>query len=137
MFTTVVSGSNGRPNTILADSVVEHEATNLVDHFAFADLVVGNDTGLTHLAASSAFSDAPPPLVCSLHSRHSPTKWNVGSCNHIGVGTTFTFKLTAQDLCPIRDEIDEFAHGSSMQLIDPKAVAQLLHRLVFQLGPRQ
>jgi hypothetical protein len=88
-------------------------AADCVDVFADAELVIGNDTGLTHLAALTRRADGTGPTVLGLASRHAHTKWTTGNFNHTTVGTRFSAMLSAADRCPVRDDLDDTLWGSA------------------------
>src|SRR5215472_13950001 len=50
-------------------------AADCVDLFAAAELVIGNDTGLTHLAAMTTRNDLSGPQVIGIYGRHGHAKW--------------------------------------------------------------
>jgi hypothetical protein len=93
---------------------------------AACDLVIGNDTGLTHLAAAARRPDGTGPQVIGLHARHSHTKWRTGLPWHHAIATAFSEKMHREDRCPVRDRIDDRAFGAAANIgaITP---AQLAH----------
>jgi Glycosyltransferase family 9 (heptosyltransferase) len=93
---------------------------------AACDLVIGNDTGLTHLAAATRRPDGAGPQVIGLHARHSHTKWRTGLPWHHAIATAFSEKMHREDRCPVRDRIDDRAFGAAANIgaITP---AQLAH----------
>jgi ADP-heptose:LPS heptosyltransferase len=92
----------------------------LVDLFPHCHLVVGNDTGLTHLAAKARSS---PPVV-GLYARHSHSKWRTGLLHHHAVATDLSDRMHQGDLCPVRDVI---APGTDVHIsaFPPAALAQV------------
>jgi hypothetical protein len=83
--------------------VVDAEPGELTALFAQCDVVLGNDTGLTHLAAlSSARAE-----VVGLHGRHSHSKWRTGLSRHHALATPFSEHMHRRDLCPVRDGLHE------------------------------
>lgn len=80
-------------------------ADHLADLFPHCDLVVGNDTGLTHLAGMTRRSDGAGPPVVGLYARHSHSKWRTGLPHHHAVATRFSERMHQGDLCPVRDAI--------------------------------
>ena len=94
--------------------------------FAAADIVVGNDTGLLHLAALSD-SPAGPPQVIGIYGRHSYSKWITGRPNHHAIATAFSEWMHRFDLCPVRDAIDDSLFGAAANLvsISPALLAQI------------
>ncbi|MFG2674488.1 glycosyltransferase family 9 protein [Streptomyces sp. NPDC048445] len=80
-------------------------ANDLADLFPYCRLVVGNDTGLTHLAALARGSDGSGPPVVGLYARHSHSKWRTGLPHHHAVATGQSHRMHQGDLCPVRDAI--------------------------------
>jgi ADP-heptose:LPS heptosyltransferase len=101
--------------------------------FATADLVIGNDTGLTHLAALSLGRGREAQVV-GLYGRHSYAKWNTGRSNHHAIATVFSQWMKAADLCPVRDEIDDSVYGDAANLasIIPSYIAEVAAALLDQ-----
>lgn len=89
--------------------------------FARCDVVLGNDTGLTHLAAlSSARAE-----VVGLYGRHSHSKWRTGLSRHHALATPFSERMHRRDLCPVRDGLDEReAPRSPLSSIPPATLAE-------------
>jgi hypothetical protein len=83
------------------------DAVECLDVFASADVVIGNDTGLTHLAALTERPDGTGPQVIGLYGRHAHTKWTTGHSRHHAIATPFSKMLAAADRCPVRDQIDD------------------------------
>jgi hypothetical protein len=79
-------------------------ADDLADLFPHCHLIVGNDTGLTHLAALTHASDDSSPPVVGLYARHSHSKWRTGLPHH-AVATDQSHRMHQGDLCPVRDSI--------------------------------
>nr|WP_237526034.1 glycosyltransferase family 9 protein [Streptomyces sp. SID4923] len=77
-------------------------AEQLADLFPHCDLVVGNDTGLTHLAAMTRSPERP---VIGLYARHSHSKWRTGLPHHHATATDLSDRMHQGDLCPVRDAI--------------------------------
>ncbi|WP_017600658.1 glycosyltransferase family 9 protein [Nocardiopsis lucentensis] len=71
--------------------------------FARCDLVLGNDTGLTHLAA---FVSSKAEVI-GLYGRHSHSKWRTGLDHHHALATPFSERMHRWDMCPVRDGLDE------------------------------
>jgi len=92
-------------------------ATECVDVFASAEIVIGNDTGLTHLAALTCRSDGTSPHVIGLYGRHAHTKWTTGAGHHHAIATPFSQMLAAADRCPVRDRLDDSAWSESSRLV--------------------
>jgi hypothetical protein len=85
-------------------------------NLATCDLVVGNDTGLTHLAAATRLPGGSGPQVIGLHARHSHTKWRTGLDWHHALATPFSERMHREDLCPVRDRIDDRQFGSAADI---------------------
>jgi hypothetical protein len=83
---------------------------------AACDLVIGNDTGLTHLAAATRRQDGTGPHVIGLHARHSHAKWRTGLAWHHALATAFSEKMHREDRCPVRDKIDDTAFGAASDI---------------------
>jgi ADP-heptose:LPS heptosyltransferase len=83
------------------------DAVDCLDVFASAELVIGNDTGLTHLAALTTRPDGSGPQVVGLYGRHAHTKWTTGSRRHHAIATAWSQMLAAADRCPVRDRLDD------------------------------
>ncbi|MEU1797535.1 glycosyltransferase family 9 protein [Streptomyces californicus] len=77
-------------------------AEQLAGLFLHCDLVVGNDTGLTHLAAMTRSPERP---VIGLYARHSHSKWRTGLPHHHAVATDLSDRMHQGDLCPVRDAV--------------------------------
>ncbi|QLQ40322.2 glycosyltransferase family 9 protein [Micromonospora robiginosa] len=91
-------------------------AVECLDLFATAELVVGNDTGLTHLAALTTRPDGTGPTVVGLYGRHAHTKWITGSTRHHAVATPFSQLMSIADACPVRDGYDDTIWSSASDL---------------------
>jgi hypothetical protein len=85
-------------------------------HLAACDLVIGNDTGLTHLAAATRQPDGTGPHVVGLYARHSHTKWRTGLPWHHALATAFSEAMHRDDLCPVRDRIDDRQYGPAADI---------------------
>lgn len=92
------------------------DAAECLDVFASARLVIGNDTGLTHLAALTQRPDGSGPQVIGLYGRHAHNKWTTGSGRHHAVATPFSQMLALADRCPVRDHLDDAAWTGSASL---------------------
>lgn len=92
------------------------DAVDCLDVFAAADLVIGNDTGLTHLAALTRRPDDTAPDTIGLYSRHAYTKWTTGASHHHAVATRFSCMMALADRCPVRDDIDDTLWGSAADI---------------------
>lgn len=97
-------------------TITGRAAERCVDELAAAELVIGNDTGLTHLAALTDRDDGTSPQVIGLYARHAHGKWVTGRENHTAIATRFSAMLHAADRCPVRDQIDDTAWGSASDL---------------------
>ncbi|WP_159944994.1 MULTISPECIES: glycosyltransferase family 9 protein [unclassified Nocardiopsis] len=75
----------------------------LISRFARCDVVLGNDTGLTHLAALASRRAE----VIGLYGRHSHSKWRTGLARHHALATPFSESMHRWDMCPVRDGLDE------------------------------
>ncbi|MFI2486863.1 glycosyltransferase family 9 protein [Promicromonospora kroppenstedtii] len=108
------------------DVIAGLDATDCLDVFATAALVIGNDTGLTHLAALTERPDGTSPQVLGLYGRHSYAKWMTGRSNHHAVATPFSQMLAHADRCPVRDQLDDAVWGNASDLrqIPPAAIAR-------------
>ncbi|MGW3493399.1 glycosyltransferase family 9 protein [Streptomyces sp. NPDC001020] len=97
---------------------------HLADLFPYCHLVVGNDTGLTHLAAMARTRDGSGPPVIGLYARHSHSKWRTGLPHHHAVATGLSDRMHQGDLCPVRDAIapDTDTH---MDAFSPTSLAQI------------
>ena len=69
------------------------DAVDCLDVFASAEIVIGNDTGLTHLAALTERADGTGPQVIGLHGRHAHSKWTTGCPRHHAIATPFSHML--------------------------------------------
>jgi ADP-heptose:LPS heptosyltransferase len=95
---------------------------DLVDLLPQTNLVLGNDTGLTHLAALARNPDGTGPHVIGLHARHSHSKWRTGLPHHHAIATPASERMHQGDLCPVRDRITQ-AEGSDITAITPATLA--------------
>jgi hypothetical protein len=95
-------------------------------YFANCHLVIGNDTGLTHLAAATRRPDGSGPEVIGLHARHSHAKWRTGLPWHHALATPFSEKMHREDRCPVRDKIDDRVFGAASEIgsITPRQLAE-------------
>ncbi|MFF8467454.1 glycosyltransferase family 9 protein [Streptomyces griseus] len=96
----------------------------LADLFPHCHLIVGNDTGLTHLAAMARGRGGGSPPVIGLYARHSHSKWRTGLPHHHAVATNLSDRMHQGDLCPVRDAIapDTDVH---MDAFPPTALTQV------------
>jgi Glycosyltransferase family 9 (heptosyltransferase) len=102
------------------------DAVDCLDVFASAEMVIGNDTGLSHLAALTERPDGTGPQVIGLYGRHAHTKWTTGSDRHHAIATPFSQMLSAADRCPVRDHLDDSLWSASAALteIPPELIAE-------------
>ncbi|MGC4768874.1 glycosyltransferase family 9 protein [Micromonospora sp. DT44] len=100
-------------------------AVDCIDLFATAELVIGNDTGLTHLAALTIRPDGTQPHVVGLYGRHGYAKWITGSPHHHAVATPFSHLMSVADACPVRDCYDDtlWSTASDLRAIPAKDIA--------------
>jgi hypothetical protein len=114
------------PDDVTAELLRDAHYGLAAQALAACDLVIGNDTGLTHLAAATRGPDGAGPQVIGLHARHSHTKWRTGLPWHHAIATAFSEKMHREDRCPVRDRIDDRAFGEAANIasITP---AQLAH----------
>ncbi|MGH3466581.1 MAG: glycosyltransferase family 9 protein, partial [Thermocrispum sp.] len=107
------------------------DAVDCLDVFATAEVVIGNDTGLTHLAALTKRPDGTSPHVIGLYSRHSHTKWTTGANRHHAVATPFSQMLTLADRCPVRDHLDDglWTKSASLAELPAEVIADFASQL--------
>jgi hypothetical protein len=117
-FTLITGASAKDPAALTASMNVLSgiPAADCVDVFASADTVIGNDTGLTHLAALTCRPDGSSPHVIGLYGRHAHTKWITGADHHHALATPFSQMLAAADRCPVRDRLDDSVWAGSAQI---------------------
>ncbi|MEU8927663.1 glycosyltransferase family 9 protein [Kitasatospora sp. NPDC048545] len=104
-------------------------AEDLADLLPQTDLVLGNDTGLTHLAALARNPNGAGPHVIGLYARHSHSKWRTGLPHHHAIATPASELIHQGDLCPVRDHLDQ-PTDADLTAITPAAVADLATRLL-------
>ena len=109
------------------------DAVDCLDVFASAEVVIGNDTGLTHLAALTERPDGTSPQVIGLYGRHSHTKWTTGTGHHHAIATPFSQMLAAADRCPVRDHLND---APVVAVSGPRRHPGRGHRRVRQRTPR-
>jgi hypothetical protein len=101
-FTLVVNEESraapARSASLPVNVVLNAQATEYVDVFAASELVVGHDTGLTHLAALTIRPDGSGPQVIALHGRYSHLKWLTGSARHHSVATPTAQMMALADV---------------------------------------
>lgn len=96
-------GPSANSPDLRIDCVADADLEELSTLFARCDVVLGNDTGLTHLAALTSTGTE----VVGLYGRHSHSKWRTGLSHHHALATPFSEHMHRQDLCPVRDGLDE------------------------------
>ncbi|MGW3558051.1 glycosyltransferase family 9 protein [Streptomyces sp. NPDC000963] len=140
----LIGGNPGDGLSITAEAPRRHvqvlhldgmPADHLADLFPHCHLVVGNDTGLTHLAAMAGGGrDGGGPPVIGLYARHSHSKWRTGLPHHHAVATTLSDRMHQGDLCPVRDAIapDTDVH---MDAFPPAVLAQIGLELLNEVRP--
>ena len=114
---TLVPGQEAVPAVIPGiDVAAGLDTVECLDLFATAALVIGNDAGLTHLAALAQRPDGTSPQVIGLYARHSHAKWTTGRPNHHAVAAPFSSLLALADRCPVRDGLDDAVWGRAADL---------------------
>jgi hypothetical protein len=113
------------------EALVGLDAVDCLDVFASADVVIGNDTGLTHLAALTERPDGTGPQVVGLYGRHAHTKWTTGTERHHAVATPFSQMLAFADRCPVRDQLDDalWADAANLAAIPAELIAEFAGEL--------
>ncbi|MFD9716034.1 glycosyltransferase family 9 protein [Streptomyces sp. NPDC059076] len=108
-------------------------ADHLADLFPHCHLIVGNDTGPTHLAAMAHGRNGSSPPVIGLYARHSHSKWRTGLPHHHAFATDLSERMHQGDLCPVRDAItpDTDVH---MDAFPPDTLAQVSLELLNGMG---
>lgn len=131
-FTLIPGVTDLVPAATEVSVLAARSAADCLDVFASAALIVGNDTGLTHLAALTRRADGTSPQVIGLYGRHAHSKWTTGRRNHHAVATAFSQRLSDADRCPVRDMIDDRLWGSAADIrsIPASAVASFALRLI-------
>lgn len=116
---TLITGADGQPTQHTDIEILAGlDVVDCLDVFASAELVIGNDTGLTHLAALTERPDGTGPQIIGLYSRHAHTKWTTGNQRHHAIATRFSQMLAAADRCPVRDHFDDALWSVSASLAD-------------------
>lgn len=108
-------------------------ADDLADLFPHCQLIVGNDTGLTHLAALARDSDGNGPPVVGLYARHSHSKWRTDLPHHHAVATGQSDLMHQGDLCPVRDAISS-GTDVHMDTFPPASLARVCLDLLNGVG---
>jgi hypothetical protein len=97
-FTFVLPTDVGFAPILPGDALRGVPASECIDLFASANLVIGNDTGLTHLAALTRRKDDSGPDVIGLYGQHSYLKWRTGTWRHHAVATRYSQMLALADV---------------------------------------
>lgn len=121
-FTMITSADGDHVPRGGIETLAGPDAVDCLDVFASAAVVIGNDTGLTHLAALTRRPDGTGPQVIGLYSRHAHNKWTTGTSRHHAVATAFSRMLALADRCPVRDQIDDAAWAQSASIAALPAV---------------
>jgi hypothetical protein len=118
---------NGQFQSLHLDGIPVNDLADLLPH---CSLVIGNDTGLTHLAALSRHERGTGPHVIGLHARHSHSKWNTGLPHHHAVSTAFADQMHQGDLCPVRDALTPAVDDSHLAVVAPAWLAGICAELL-------
>lgn len=120
------------PDDVIVEILQGAHFSLIGDRLSACDLVIGNDTGLVHLAAATRASDGSGPQVLGLHARHSHAKWRTGLTWHHALATAFSEAMHQNDLCPVRDKIDDRAFGAASDIgaIAPACLADIASELL-------
>ena len=116
---TLITSTDAKPAPLADIEILAGlDAPACLDMFASAEVVIGNDTGLTHLAALTERPDGTGPHVIGLYGRHAHTKWTTGADRHHAIATPFSQMLALADRCPVRDHLDDTLWSQSANLAD-------------------
>jgi hypothetical protein len=116
---TLITSTDAEPVALAGiDVLAGPDAVDCLDVFASAEMVIGNDTGLTHLAALTERTDGTGPHVIGLYGRHAHTRWTTGTARHHALATPFSQMLALADRCPVRDHLDDALWAQSASLAD-------------------
>lgn len=119
---SLITGTGAQPSQLAdIDLLTGLDAPACLDVFASAEMVIGNDTGLTHLAALTESADETGPQVIGLYGRHAHTKWTTGNDRHHAIASPFSQMLAAADRCPVRDHLDDSLWSVAASLADTPA----------------
>jgi hypothetical protein len=113
---TGIDTPSARTASVAMDVLIGPTVEDCLDAYASAAIVIGNDTGLTHLAALTRRSDGTSPHVIGICGRHAHTKWTTGADHHHAIATPFSQMLAAADRCPVRDRLDDALWATSADL---------------------
>ena len=83
----------------------------MAELFSKSKIVIGNDTGFTHLAAMSV-SSIGRPKVFTIYSRHDYGKWSTGKNNIYPLFKKLSEYLSKNNMSIQRDKIDVTSWGS-------------------------
>lgn len=128
---SVITADPASPHRLPEFGAVDHEVhgglpdVDCLDLFGSAAVVIGNDTGLTHLAALCTRPDGQGPHVIGLYGRHSYAKWTTGAAQHHAVATAFSQMMAVADACPVRDNLDDslWDAASNIHLLPAERIA--------------
>lgn len=116
---TLITSADAEPARLADIEILASlDAVDCLDVFASAEVVIGNDTGLTHLAALTERADGTSPHIIGLYGRHAHTKWTTGADRHHAIATPFSQMLAAADRCPVRDHLDDVLWSQSASLAE-------------------
>ncbi|MGH4014750.1 MAG: glycosyltransferase family 9 protein [Pseudonocardiaceae bacterium] len=116
---TLITSTDAEPTPLDGIEILAGlDAVDCLDVFASAEVVIGNDTGPTHLAALTERPDGSSPHVVGLYGRHAHTKWTTGTARHHAIATPFSRMLALADRCPVRDHLDDALWSQSASLAD-------------------
>ncbi|WP_326597890.1 glycosyltransferase family 9 protein [Streptomyces sp. NBC_01803] len=119
--------ANAQLQSLRLDGLPVNDLADLLPH---CSLVIGNDTGLTHLAALSRGETGEGPHVIGLHARHSHSKWNTGLPHHHAVSTVFAHQMHQGDLCPVRDALTPTDDDCHLDAVAPAWLASICAELL-------
>ena len=124
------------PHGVTVELLRDAHYSRAAQALAACNLVIGNDTGLTHLAAATRLPDGTGPQVIGLHARHSHAKWRTGLPWHHAIATAFSEKMHHEDRCPVRDRIDDRAFGAAANIasITPAQLADFAGEVLTPLA---
>ena len=119
-----------RPPAPLRLSNNAHDLPTLLQLFARATLVIGNDTGLLHAAAMTK-SDTRLGVI-GIYGRHSYFRYTTGDPRHYAIATPFAQAMAFSDGSPQRDRIaDEwYPRAAGIRRIPPKFIAECAVRVL-------
>lgn len=123
---SLTDGPDTIPDGITVEVLSDAHFSHAGQRLAACDLVIGNDTGLTHLAAAMRGPGGAGAQVIGLHARHSHAKWRTGLEWHHALATPFSEAMNRGDFCPVRDKIDDREYGTASEIgsITPESLAE-------------